>query len=50
MRNVLYAIGNSSIAALAPVAAALRTDPDAAVADAADWAVSRLGATDRAGS
>ena len=50
VRNVLYAIGNSGIAALAPVAAALRKDPDAAVAEAADWAVSRLGAADRAGS
>jgi epoxyqueuosine reductase len=49
VRNVLYAIGNSGIAALAPVVAALRTDPDAAVAEAADWAVSRLGAADRAG-
>ncbi len=50
VRNVLYAIGNSGIAALAPVAAALRTDPDAAVAEAADWAINRLGAADRAGS
>jgi epoxyqueuosine reductase len=49
LRNVLYAIGNSGMAGLTPVAAALRADPDAAVADAADWAVNRLGAGDRAG-
>lgn len=42
VRNVLYAIGNSGDAALAPLAAALRDDPDPAVADAADWAVARL--------
>ena len=48
VRNVLYAIGNSGLPALAPVAAGLRDDPDPAVADAARWALSRLGATDRA--
>ena len=42
VRNVLYAIGNSGMAALAPVAAALRDDPDATVADAARWALARL--------
>jgi len=43
VRNVLYAIGNSGIPALGPVAAALRDDPDPAVADAAIWALGRLG-------
>ncbi|GAB1478939.1 tRNA epoxyqueuosine(34) reductase QueG [Paracoccaceae bacterium] len=48
VRNVLYAIGNSGLPALAPVAAGLVDDPDPAVADAARWALSRLSATDRA--
>jgi epoxyqueuosine reductase len=42
VRNVLYAIGNSGDASLAKVAAGLIHDPDAAVADAATWAVTRL--------
>ncbi|MBC2834965.1 tRNA epoxyqueuosine(34) reductase QueG [Paragemmobacter straminiformis] len=42
VRNVLYAIGNSGMPALAPAAAALAGDADAAVADAARWAVARL--------
>ena len=42
VRNVLYAIGNSGEAGLRPVAAALREDPDPAVADAARWAMARL--------
>ncbi len=42
VRNVLYAIGNSGAAGLRPVAAALTGDPDAAVADAARWALARL--------
>ena len=42
VRNVLYAIGNSGDAALGPVAEALVTDQDGAVADAARWAVERL--------
>ncbi|NEX47975.1 tRNA epoxyqueuosine(34) reductase QueG [Pseudotabrizicola algicola] len=42
VRNVLYAIGNSGDAALRGVAQALCDDADAAVADAARWAVSRL--------
>jgi epoxyqueuosine reductase len=42
VRNVLYAIGNSGLPALGPVAAGLVDDPDAAVADAARWAVARL--------
>ncbi len=50
VRNVLYAIGNSGVAALAPAAAALVDDPDAAVADAARWAVSRLAQSDAAHS
>lgn len=43
VRNVLYAIGNSGDKSLQPVAQALADDPDAAVADAARWAISRLG-------
>ena len=42
VRNVLYAIGNSGLAGLSAVAAALCDDPDAAVADAARWARARL--------
>ena len=42
VRNVLYAIGNSGISGLAEVAEGLRTDPDPAVADAAEWAIARL--------
>jgi epoxyqueuosine reductase len=42
VRNVLYAIGNSGMPALREAAAALRDDADAAVADAARWAVDRL--------
>lgn len=42
VRNVLYAIGNSALPRLRPVAAALIGDPDPAVDDAARWAVDRL--------
>lgn len=42
VRNVMYAVGNSGQARLAPFARALVDDPDAAVADAARWAVARL--------
>lgn len=42
VRNVLYAIGNSGLPALRPVAQALTQDPDPTVADAANWAVFRL--------
>jgi epoxyqueuosine reductase len=42
VRNVLYAIGNCGDPAQRAVAAALVTDPDPAVADAARWAVGRL--------
>ena len=42
VRNVLYAIGNSGLAHLRPLAEALRDDPDPAVADAAGWACERL--------
>ncbi len=42
VRNVLYAIGNSGLPQLRPVAAALRADPDPVVAEAAAWAVDRL--------
>ena len=42
VRNVLYAIGNSAVPALLPVAQTLTDDPDPTVADAARWAASRL--------
>ncbi|MCU0828793.1 MAG: tRNA epoxyqueuosine(34) reductase QueG [Tabrizicola sp.] len=42
VRNVLYAVGNSGISKLRPVAEALIGDPDEAVSDAAVWAVGRL--------
>ena len=44
VRNVLYAIGNSGLGPLRAVAQALTEDADPAVADAARWAVARLGA------
>ncbi|PQO21853.1 tRNA epoxyqueuosine(34) reductase QueG [Rhodobacteraceae bacterium WD3A24] len=43
VRNVLYAIGNSADPSLTPVAQAHCEDADAVVADAARWAVGRLG-------
>ena len=43
VRNVLYAIGNSGNADLGRVAAGLTADPAPEVADAANWAVARLG-------
>lgn len=42
VRNVLYAIGNSGDGALCGLAQGLCEDADAAVADAARWAVARL--------
>jgi epoxyqueuosine reductase len=42
VRNVLYAIGNSGLPGLRPVAQALANDADPAVADAACWAARRL--------
>jgi epoxyqueuosine reductase len=42
IRNVLYAIGNSGDTTLQDIIAPLRTDPDAAVRDAADWALAQL--------
>jgi epoxyqueuosine reductase len=42
VRNVLYAIGNSGLPAMKPVAQGLVDDPDPAVADAARWAVQQL--------
>ncbi|MEM7319003.1 MAG: tRNA epoxyqueuosine(34) reductase QueG [Pseudomonadota bacterium] len=42
VRNVLYAIGNSGDLDLLSTARSLESDPDATVADAAQWAVSRL--------
>ncbi|WP_299608037.1 tRNA epoxyqueuosine(34) reductase QueG [uncultured Tateyamaria sp.] len=47
VRNVAYAIGNSGVPALIPSVQALVDDPDPAVADAARWAVTQLGATGR---
>ncbi len=43
VRNVLYAIGNSGAGRLRPVAQRLCEDTDPVVADAARWAVARLG-------
>jgi epoxyqueuosine reductase len=45
VRNVLYAIGNSGLAALRPVAQDLLGDPDAVVAEAAAWALAQLPAS-----
>ena len=42
VRNVLYAIGNSALPHLSTHAAALTSDPDPAIADAAHWALTRL--------
>src|SRR6185312_1210556 len=42
VRNVLNAIGNSADPALRPAAARLTDDPDPVVAEAAQWALSRL--------
>ena len=42
VRNALYAIGNSGLARLRPVAQGLVDDPDPGVADAARWAAGRL--------
>lgn len=42
VRNVLYAIGNSGEGALIPLLESLFSDPDPAVADAAQWALRRL--------
>ena len=47
VRNVLYAIGNSRDMSLISAAQSLTHDPDAAVSDAARWAVTQLGATGR---
>ena len=44
IRNVLYAIGNSGLPQLIPAARRLTTDPDPTVAEAAQWALGRLGA------
>ena len=45
VRNVLYAIGNSEMSALAPAASRLTSDPDDAVSDAAHWALGRVSPT-----
>ena len=44
VRNALIAAGNSGTPALAPAVAALQADADPAVAEAATWALARLGA------
>ncbi|RWR08356.1 tRNA epoxyqueuosine(34) reductase QueG [Paenirhodobacter populi] len=43
VRNVAYAIGNSADPALAPALRPLAADPDPTVAEAAQWALVRLG-------
>jgi len=42
VRNCLYAAGNSDDPALIDAVAPLESDPDAAVSEAADWALQRL--------
>lgn len=42
VRNVLYAIGNSGLKTLFPVAQGLKDDPDPTVAEAASWACAQL--------
>jgi len=42
VRNVMYAVGNSGLAALIPAARALLSDEDPVVAEAAAWALGRL--------
>jgi epoxyqueuosine reductase len=44
LRNVLYAIGNSGAPDLAEAARPHLADPDPTVAEAARWALARLGA------
>ncbi len=46
VRNVLIAIGNSGRPDLAEIAGPLTSDPDPAVADAAEWALSELASRD----
>ena len=46
VRNVLYAIGNSGMRSLRPVAQGLLADADPVVAEAAVWAVNRLTSQD----
>ena len=46
VRNVLYAIGNSGMPSLRPVAQGLLADADPVVAEAAVWAVNRLTSQD----
>jgi epoxyqueuosine reductase len=43
VRNCLIAAGNSGDPALRPAVAALVTDPDPVVSEAADWALNKLG-------
>ncbi len=50
VRNCLYAAGNSGDTGLLAQVEALRADPDAAVADAAEWAWGELGASASTGS
>jgi epoxyqueuosine reductase len=48
VRNVLYAIGNGGDAGMSGVVAGLTGDADPAVAEAAAWAMGRLGGGDGA--
>ncbi|MEJ2019957.1 MAG: epoxyqueuosine reductase, partial [Maritimibacter sp.] len=43
LRNVCYAIGNSGDATLIPVLEPLVADADPVLAEAAQWALARLG-------
>lgn len=43
VRNVAYAIGNSGDPSFVPILRDLARDPEPSVADAADWALGRLG-------
>ena len=49
-RNALIAIGNSGNPAFSPIVERAANDPDAAVAEAAEWARGRLKARERRGS
>ncbi len=42
VRNVLYAIGNSAIKKLLPIAEGLKNDADSTISEAAEWAAERL--------
>ncbi len=50
VRNVLIAIGNSADLSLAAAAGHLAADPNPVVAEAAAWAVARLGEAEKNGT